>query len=666
MIQFSDLQIAELRRRREYFSGAIAKCRKEVEEIYQGEIIVSDSGIANWSLYYFCSECSVKLDFQRNMPTEHVCPSCGRVYCGEPYDGAWWGIVNDSTAKLVYKMAILWLITEEASYARKSIEILLAYARKYADYEIHGDIPYNGPGRVGAQTLDEANFQRMMAMAYDILQTEMSGAEKEEIRDKLLLPAADFLLAHRTPQLHNHEVIISSAIAVIGILFQREDYIFPALYGKYGLYDQLEKGMLENGMWFEGAFSYHFYALTSFFDYEKFALNTKYSGIRHPNYRKMIEMPVPYWEPEQNFPMLNDANYGHEDQWQALYEFAYCQLGTRAAAFILGNCYQARERDNLDALLYGAEKVEAVDWEQGNILPPVGSSGHTVLRGKEGRYLLFKHDCYGGEHDHYDRLGLSYRAFGRRISADLGTTGYGAELHYDYYKNTGSHNTLMIGEENQAPVNAVLTSCEEKDGVICIEAEADWQKPYQLPDSFTIVQWSEENYQKVKMKRRLIWAEDYFIEIFQATGIPEGKAIDWIMHFNGRRINESGESEPVAGGFVKKPLRHLQQVKCSQPQGNAYLRQYQTEDIITNVFGMINGQMLYDACGPDNPSNTEIAYLLERRYGDRLLAAHVVESWREKPKLEQVYFRQEADTLKIEVLTEGRTRRFAAALDLFL
>jgi hypothetical protein len=49
-------------------------------------------------------------------------------------------------------------------------------------------------------------------------------------------------------------------------------------------------------------------------------------------------------------------------------------------------------------------------------------------------------------------LDISYLAYGKRISPDLGTTGYGAVLHYDYYKNTGSHNTVNIGEENQSPV----------------------------------------------------------------------------------------------------------------------------------------------------------------------------------------------------------------------
>ena len=58
------------------------------------------------------------------------------------------------------------------------------------------------------------------------------------------------------------------------------------------------------------------------------------------------------------------------------------------------------------------------------------------------------------------------------------------------YKNTGSHNTVVLGEENHAPVNAVLTDFHKaEDGTLYAVASADWRKPYQFPDSFIIRQW---------------------------------------------------------------------------------------------------------------------------------------------------------------------------------
>lgn len=273
-------------------------------------------------------------------------------------------------------------------------------------------------------------------------------------------------------------MIINSAIAVIGLIFGVEDYVQPAVYGSYGILYQLEHGMLENHMWFEGAFGYHFYALASFFAYEKFALHTPHSHINHPNYKAMMELLVPYLEPGFRILMLNDTNYGHIHGSLYLYEFAYREIGGEKLLYVLNQLYQEKERNNLEAFIYGVDELPECTVEFNNYHVPAGQYGSTILRGADGRYLLLKHDSYGGEHDHYDRLGISYLACEKRISPDLGTTGYGALMHYDYYKNTGCHNTVIIGEENQAPANARLNRYEERDGVVYVDAEVDWTAPY--------------------------------------------------------------------------------------------------------------------------------------------------------------------------------------------
>ena len=303
MIQFTVDERKRLRERSSLYPDTIQRLKNETDEIFHGEIIVPKSGIANWTLYYYCPDCSVKLKFDRTSPHRHRCPSCKKTFTGEPYDSSWWGLINMKNYEAVFSMAVIWLATGEQAYADKAIKIMKEYAAYYPDYEVHGDIPYNGPGRAGAQTLDEANFQRTFAMAYDLLSECMSEEEKTLIRDHMLLPGAEFLMAHRNNQIHNHEVIINSAIAVIGILFDRPELVHAAMYEKYGILYQLEHGMLENKMWFEGAFGYHFYALTSFFAFEKFAIHTKYSNIHHPNYRKMLEMVCGYMDSEFDLPL---------------------------------------------------------------------------------------------------------------------------------------------------------------------------------------------------------------------------------------------------------------------------------------------------------------------------------------------------------------------------
>lgn len=76
-----------------------------------------------------------------------------------------------------------------------------------------------------------------------------------------------------------------------------------------------------------------------------------------------------------------------------------------------------------------------------------------------------------------------------------------------------------------------MTKWEENDGILCLEAKADWTVPYKMPDSFTIVQWDEDAYRTVTMKRTILWAQEWFAEVFFVDGIPQGKTADWVMHF---------------------------------------------------------------------------------------------------------------------------------------
>lgn len=658
MIQFTEAEISHLKAKGALYPEVVERLRQDVQAVMAEDILVPETGIGNWSLYYFCPECSVRLTFNRHDRHHHKCPSCQQILTGEPYDSTWWGLVNSRNYTAAFSMGLLYLITGESDYARKAIGIMMEYAKYYQDYEVHGDIPYNGPGKAGAQTLDEANFLRTYAMTYDLLSEVMTEAEQTMIRDCILLPGAAFLMAHRHQQLHNHEVITNSAIAIIGLLFGIDDYIQTAVYEPYGLLYQLEKGMLHNHMWFEGAFGYHYYALTSFFAYEKFALHTDHSHIHHPNYKAMMELLVEYLEPGFRIPMLNDTNYGHTSGSFYLYEFAYRELGGERLLYILNEFYKTESRTNLEALIYGVDTLPECSTRISleNYHDAVGSYGNTIIRGANDRYLLIKHDSYGGEHDHYDRLDISYLAYGRRIAPDLGTTGYGAKMHYDYYKNTGSHNTITIGGENQAPVNGRLNRFEEKDGCVWVEVEADWTAPYEMPDSFTIVQWNEEYYKTVKMNRKIIWTDEFFIEKFTVRGVAPELSIDWVMHFSGE-LTAAPAGQPVACFATQKPYKYLHTMNCTKAVSQTSVTAYHDDGITTHVYGAGIGQDLFVGRGPDNPSVSDINYRIERCFGGAAEFVHVITSSDGPCKISAVDFEQLDQAVLVTVVKADDTKQ---------
>lgn len=652
MIQLTFGEREAIRARAARHPELVAAMKESVRALMEEPVLVPSSGIANWHLYYFCPKCSVELAFDRHDGRHHRCPQCGTVYTGEPYDSTWWGEVNSRNYNGALTMGWLYVMTGEAAYARRAGEILSAYAAHYPDYEVHGNIPYNGPGRVGAQTLDEANFQRTMAITYDLIAETMADAEKDAVRDRMFLPGARFLMEHRHNQLHNHEVIIDSAIAVIGLIFGRQELVDFAVYQPYGLLYQLEHGMLENGMWFEGSFGYHFYALASFLAYEKFALHTAHSHIAHPNYRKMMDMAYDYLMPNGALPLMGDTMIGHMRSSILLYEFTYRELRSEKMLAMLRRMYESQPRDSLEALVYGVEELPAGEIAAlpERLHPRAGHSGHVILHGPQGRCLLLKCDRYGGEHDHYDRLGINYWAFGQPVAPDLGTTGYGALLHYDYYKNTGSHNTVTIGEENQPPANAVLTRFEEKDDVVYLEAVCDWAAPYEKLDSFTIAQWDEEAYRSVKMTRRIAWTRDFFAELFLVEGVTQERTIDWVMHLSGERAPVDGET-PVPCLSEKKPFKHIHDVtRVSGEEAHVYA--FEENGVVTRLHSAAFGGETFLGTGLNNPSYKPMQYLIERVKAPRAMFAHVVESGRDGAKLGRVAFEWKERGVRVEVTGE--------------
>ena len=167
-------------------------------------------------------------------------------------------------------------------------------------------------------------------------------------------------------------------------------------------------------------------------------------------------------------PCLGDGyNEGMFEELVNHYEYPYRVFGKPYMAQILNKVYQTVPRDGIQAFLFGADTIEntpeltLVNYHDNE------ASGFTVLRGSEGKYLLFKHGKFGGEHDHYDKLGIHFLANGVEVADDLGTVGYGAPHHYPYFKNTFTHNTVCINGLNQPPADGRTIRYEQRaDGIL--------------------------------------------------------------------------------------------------------------------------------------------------------------------------------------------------------
>lgn len=626
MLQFTSNELETLRCKAQRFSNTIAALEQTCAEVLALPVQVPASGVGNWFMYYVCPDCSLTLQFDRRKPHAHRCPGCGKIYTGEPYDGSWWGQVNHENAEVAWQLALLWLLTGKAAYAKKATELLLEYAHRYPDYAPHGNIPYNGPGRANAQTLDESIFLRGLARAADLLEDVLTDEQKTLLCRNLWQPGADFLRQNRHNQIHNHEVICDSAIAALGLLLNDSDLLDFAVYQKYGILYQLEHGVQADGRWFEGCFGYQFFALESFIAFEIMARHTPYSQIRHPNYCRMLESVYDYLTPEQNFPLENDWHRNHRgvDELE-LYEFFYPVFPTDKIATMLNFTYRHRRRDNLFAFLYGPETLpHAQPWIPHNYHDDSGVS-NVVLHGADGRYLELKCGSFGGEHDHYDKLGISYMVAAQPVSVDLGTCSYGAPLHYAYFKNTATHNTVNLGSKNQPPCCGKLLRYEETpDGFVFVDAAADWADPGPMPDSFVLCQWDKNAYKDAWMYRQIAWCDQFYADVFTVDA-PGGEPILWSQHFKGVRTPHPKE-HPRSSPWAEGALQYLTDVTTAQDNGKTI---YSDGILMTTVYAFPDeGTETYYANGPDYPSVNSLCYQIEAAKGTHARFIHLVASQR--------------------------------------
>lgn len=659
MKQFTADEIQHIRQRLLAMPELINALEKDNAVVLTQRVRVPETGRATWNHYYFCPQHAVRLDWQYDSPAAHRCPVDSHVFRGEPYDGAWWRWLNGLNAKACQELGLLWQLTGDTRYLEKVRELLLTYAKYYPGYQEHGGIPYNGPGKANAQTLCEANCHLQFALGYDFIRDALTPEQRDFTEVRLLREGADFLMRHRHSQLHNHEVKIGATIGVIGVILDEPRYLEFAVNGTYGLRYQLEHALLPGGLWFEGSLHYHFYALQGFLAFEKLARNTRYSMMDLPYYRQMLSLPLSLLMPDNATPRLNDCIMGQEIFSQSdLYEFAFSQYGDPAYASALNVIYQRESRDNLDALLYGADTLPG---GRGS-LPPSQPFHHpgvglTVMRDtRRQRALLVKHTPYGGEHDHYDRLGIVLFDHRFEIFPDLGTTGYGVPLHEGYYKNSATHNTICINQANQPPATPSVLNWIETPQMQYLDVCVDWSQPGEIPDSFTQVKWDEEAYRDVYYRRQLLMAGDLIIDVTQVAN-PHRQQVDWTLHVNGRAL--TAYSEPCDSFTLTGPLQVLTDVS-TQPLSGMLPHLFATQAGALSLYLYGAGEV-FQGSGPGNPPERSLSYVVARSHKPQVLVVALYDLSGDTP-LEKVTVAD--DGLELKISARRGQQRIAAILSL--
>ncbi|MFZ5825834.1 MAG: heparinase II/III domain-containing protein [Bacillota bacterium] len=584
------------------FAPAVAALQTMAARVADRPVTVPPGGIAGWNHQYICPEHAVMLEFDWDRPHEHRCPVDGRLHRSPLLDAAWWRQVNGHWSEGAFAMAALWRLTGEDRYLAQVRAILLAYAERYPSYEVHGGIPFNGPGKANVQTLCEATWSLSLAWAYHLVQPALEPADDGLIREDLLACSARFLIDHHERQLHNHQCWIAAAIATIGLVLGHDPWVEYGVNGPYGLAQQLDQGVMGDGFWLEGSVGYHMHALRPLCRFAQLARGTPWAMDQHPKLRAMFRPLRHMLQPDGSYPHINDVvGVNTPKALLPMLEMAYGWDQDPELGALLREALGGADRSTPEALLFGADRIDSE-----HELPPLGhysseANGLSVIRHGPSRFfLMVKHGDGGNEHDHFDRLGLAFLAHGERIAPDIGTVYYGHPLHWAWYKTTLSHNTVSLGGMPHPPARAgVYRFAAAGAEQVTLDTWAAWPK-------------GPDYYSNARFRRLIIWTPDYFVDHFIVrTEAPT--RVEYLFHTPGR-LSVSPEGRPYAEWNPLPAYQHLEELRVRPlaPEGAALGWSFPGTHLWARLAAGAP-TLLVDGLSPDSPPSRRRSSLLLRQ-----------------------------------------------------
>jgi hypothetical protein len=491
-----------------------------------------------WSHWFTCKEDGARL--QSKSPTEHVCPKCGHVYSGPPYDQVYVSSRHHHWLSGVETLGRAYALEPKAAYAERARDILLEYASFYASLPLHDTRggTSSAKARLFAQTLDESVILCQICVGCDALWSSEAFDEtvRQRIRDGLLLPMVETIRANDRG-ISNWQSWHNAAVGCVGFLLDDAALVDAAVNGEHGFVYQMRHSLLPDGLWYEASPSYHWYALRAHVYLLEAAQRAGMNLYGLPPVKGMFDAPLRILLPDGTFPPINDSDRSSIRGQADFYAIAYRRYGDPRYRALRG------EGRSADVLFWGARKGgygaapapepgdEAVD-------------GLAILRDPEretAAYLDFSPGASG--HVHPAKLGLVLYAHGDIRLVDPGRLAYGNPLHREWYTRTVAHNTVVVGEEDQARTDGRLVEFAQLPGGISVARAA-----------------CDTAYPGVSLDRTLLRRGNVLVDVFRCRSEVE-QTYDLPLHFRGE-LRGLPANLPLGGALSEKPgYRALEDVR---------------------------------------------------------------------------------------------------------
>lgn len=525
---------------------------------------------------YFCPDHAVQLVYAVDEPVRHACPIDGRVYVGEPYDGARLWVVNDELSNAAFWLAFRAALQPEAAQASadraKAAEILLGYSERYPSLAPTSPRADGYDGIATFSALDESVWVIRLAWAFGLLGTALSGPEQESIRERLFDRASDHLWRVRWPEIHNVSVWNASALIALAIVRNDEAALRRAVDGPLGLRDQLAQGVRADGLWWEVSLSYHYYTLAAAIWGARSLLAIGRSLDDGGAIRRMFVGPLALTLPDLTLPAVNDCWYhigltgqvGHGIPDSAgFHEVGYGWTGNEDLGWVIAQASprdtqaSPRPRAALEALLDG--RADLPTERAGPPTFPIDHShpsGLAVLRGRSPTsgspiVAILKAGPGARDHGHPDQLAIQLFGGGARLLDDLGTAGYGIPLNEAWYRATAGHCTIVVDGMSQPITDGQLGHQIDEGEWAMAEGSVSWpaEDPDDAREGATTTALARAAYAGVQLRRQLVLADGYLIDVVDVA-CDRPRTIDWVILPRGIRVAPAQVGRRAAAGAL--------------------------------------------------------------------------------------------------------------------
>jgi hypothetical protein len=576
--------------------------KKEADKWLTTDVSVPSEG-GGHPTWYLCEDGS-PLKYDSTKPNNHYCASEDTNYTGSSYDAAWRYYRHDELVRAVKTLSTAYILSNDLVYAEKAKEILVSYAEIYPNYPVQAR-----GGRLYWQTLDEAVSMIDISHAYDLIYDSgvLTDQQKANIELNFLKPSAIAISEYDMGR-SNWQAWHIAAIGMIGFVLGDQALIDFAINGEHGFEYLMKESVLSDGFWWEGTIAYHMYALTPLNILAEGAKRWGHDLYANKNLKKMFDVPLSYAYPSLTVPANNDGGqYGStligtvSPKGFYEYEAAFSHYQNPEYSWLLNQKYTFNnvKREGDFALFKGVDEIPSVD------TPSIASRnfdgvGHAILRSGEAgdqNYLLMDYGPHGGSHWHPDKLHIDLFGKGNMLAPDFGTPSYGHPLYLQWYKQSISHNTVVVDGVSQKQSDGKLDTFVDSSYLKVMSAEAN------------------QAYEGVELKRTLMLQDEYAIDWFTAQDTEKEHQYDWVLHGLGEfttALPLQGRKEALGNNNGYEQLKDVQSMVMENTWEGAWNQGDSGLHLVSLPFGS-KEVAIAKGPGPSNQPKQDTPIVIQRQ-----------------------------------------------------